>query len=1815
MFTALKDVCLDLTQPFLIQLLPRLLMQKTIYLLLFLLWPLSVFTQHFFEDLPSSEVIVAEGTSMRRFPQCCRWMRLDLGGLQRALHSVPNFSAGELLLAEPFKIALPLPDGQWATFRLLEWSVLAPPLQARYPDLRSYSGRGIEDPTVQVKCELTPHGFFAMILGRQGTTFIDTYRQGQDAYVAVYAKEDAKSKKTWTCSAGHLVYATEHSKETRGEPKNDCLLRTYRLALACTGEYAQYHGGTKASALAAMVTTLNRVNGVFERDLGIRMELVANNDTLIFLNPATDGYSNGDPFAMLAQNAAKCNALIGSANYDIGHVFGTGDGGVAGLGVACNPTAKAYGATGLSLPIGDPFDIDYVAHEFGHQFGANHTQNNSCNRNDATALEPGSGSTIMGYAGICSPNIQANSDDYFHAISIQEIRQYTAAGEGNTCPQKIDLGNTAPTVTVVGKSIYFVPRATPFALTAIGSDPDGDLLTYCWEQMDTQIAPMPPRPTNIEGPMFRSRKPTLSPTRYFPALEHVLSSTVNPWERLPAVSRRLHFRVTVRDQHPGGGCTADADAEVVVDSSAGPFTLLEPNLPLTWYAGEIQTVRWNVANTNDPPIQCNEVLILLSIDGGWTYSHLLAGPVPNNGEAQVAVPYFFSDSCRIRIQAADNIFFDVSDHLFQIEMPPTPSFLLQTSLPDVVQKCLGDTLSFWVKVLPIAGFAQEVILSVKGLPANIEPNPVVPGDSARITLAPLYSPGMYSLQIVGATDSTVREQTITLHVDASSPSTPTPNAPEDGRRNVLPSAALTWNASLDAAQYFVQVAKRPSFDATAITWEAFALDTSASPIGIQAGEVYYWRVRAENACGHSAFSPVWAFQVTQSTCGFDFSSTDVPRDVSDGGPSVVSSSLNLADDRLLSDVDVWLNIRHTWVGDLRARLIGPDGSSCLLFDQPGVPDGAPGGCSGDDLLLSFDDSAALSAAHLEATCQLQPPAIAGTFQPIEPLAAFNKKAASGLWRLEVSDLEELDGGQIESWGLRACFWDTVPAPLLLKNEVLLVPSGKAATIDQTLLALEIGNLSPESGLFTLLSLPEHGQLLLNGVPLGIGSIFTQADVDSGIFRYVHDGSAALSDAFTFDAYVVPNGYWLHRDTFSIQIVPNDLVVALELVEAVRCAGDTSGRLLVTVQGGKPPYSYQLNGPLSTTQDNGLFEHLKAGVYFVIVTDGWGFTASSAPLVVPEPDSIAVQVVVAHDSIWVQASGGTPPYTYRLGEGDFQEEPFFAGMPNGTYTVEVKDSQGCLGSTTTIVYVGPLAVLRIQVKEPLCFGGSDGSVQITAGGGLPPYIYSLDSINFQSQNTFEHLPAGNYTVWVVDRSGTTAVDSFTVEAPPPLVLIAHVVLNRIEVSAHGGTGSLLYRLNDGAFQSEPTFTQLLNGTYTVTVRDANGCTADTLVTVDVPPLEISPVEIEGEIRCSGETVRVTVRASGGVPPYLYSLDGGPFQPDSTWAAVGGGQHIVIVRDAAGNELSSAPFVIAAPDPLHVLAVVLGPTVSLVPSGGTPPYQYALNGAYWTSDSLFSNLPNGSYFVLAADAYGCLDTVSFDIDYQPMTLLVTHTDPTCSGASDGRFEVEILGGVPPFYCDGQLLSDRRCARDSLSAGLYSIAVVDALGDTLHITLELTAPDPIEVSASAVADTLIATATGGTPPLSYSLNGVHFQSAPIFPNLPNGIYTVTVQDAYGCTATSDPVLIDIIRTQSLAREIRVYLYPNPSDGRFWVRIPAEAAGEWELALYNAQGIPYWWKACWLSSDGVLYDADVPEGAYVLWGRSAIGQFAERIIVLRSP
>jgi subtilisin-like proprotein convertase family protein len=596
------------------------------------------------------------------YPKTFQLYALDLQQLNEKLQNAPldieNTSTGTII---------PFPDGKGkvSNFYVKEVNLMEAGLQAQFPSLKSYAATCIENPTTTLRISITDFGLHAMsVTNKEGTYFIDSYTNDNLNYIVYYKKECSPPKRFSCLTKTPSIENRIRAKNTQSPQSNDGLFRQYRLAITTDAEFSQFHidaagvtNGTiaqkKSAVLSALLVTLTRINGVYERDFGVRMNLVANNDLLISLN--TDNFTDDN---ILDQNIDFINLNIGFSNYDIGHIFTLYGGSFAAYASICT-TGKAAGTTGSSNPVGDPFDIDYVAHEIGHQFGANHTFNNSCDDNVALdrSVEPGSGSTIMSYAGICDPNIQNNSDAYFSTTSIEEVM--LTLNSPDDC--SITSSSTYPTPTITPLLDYTIPHSTAFVLTGNASAQNPSLLTYSWEQIDTEMSVQPPLPTSVNGPNFRSLLPVYSLKRYMPNFESVLNGNLTPtWEVTSSVARTFNFAFTIRDNALIGAQTQIDSMKVFVANNPGVFSITYPNVQnLELAPGSNQNITWNVAGTTTNGINTAFVNLLLSTDGGQTFSPLLVN-TPNDGNQWVILPNTTSPYCRIMVEAVDNIYYAVS---------------------------------------------------------------------------------------------------------------------------------------------------------------------------------------------------------------------------------------------------------------------------------------------------------------------------------------------------------------------------------------------------------------------------------------------------------------------------------------------------------------------------------------------------------------------------------------------------------------------------------------------------------------------------------------------------------------------------------------------------------------------------------------------------------------------------------------------------------------------------------------------------------------------------------------------------------------------------------------------------------------------------------------------------------------------------------------------------------------------------------------------------------------------------------------------------
>ena len=707
-------------------------MKKLILFVAIVLFSSHGYSQQLWSKVSSPELLSSAKLDRDSNPVQYEIYALNLDLLKSKLAAAPSRLANA---NSQVVVSFPNPEGKMQSYKMYEASVMAPELAKKHQEIQAYVGVGIDDPSASIRISTTIFGLHTMTMSASGISYIDPYTKDLQNYI-VYSREGLTSSKTHICQVkekGVDVYgdANEDNQLLRA---NNSTFKTYRLAMACTIEYAAFHinaagvsGGTlaqkKAAVLAAMNVSMVRINGVYERDNALTMQIIAGNEAIIYVT--SDSFTNDNPGELIDESQSVIDSVIGTANYDIGHTVSTEGGGLASAGVC--QSNKASGITGTNSPVGDPYDIDYVAHEMGHQFGASHTFNSdqdNCgggNRVTTSAFEPGSGTTIMAYAGICAPdNVQMHSDAYFHARSLIQIFT-NINGPASSCPVAVPNGDTPPVVSA--GSNYTIPFGTAFMLTGIATDAENDPLTYCWEQYNFQISEQPPLPGSALGPNFRSYSPTTSPSRYFPKLSDILANNLAPtWEVVPTVARSMAFSLVVRDNHPGplGGQTERATMALTF-ANAGPFKVTSQNTAVSWPRNSDQTVTWDVAGTDANGVNTQFVNIKLSTDGGLTFPYTLAENTANDGSEIITVPGVASQTCRIKVEAVGNVYFAINSATFFIGYEIVNSCTTYTydgaafSLPDGVNTYTIKTIN-----VPTTGVISDVNVSVNATHPNLQ---------------------------------------------------------------------------------------------------------------------------------------------------------------------------------------------------------------------------------------------------------------------------------------------------------------------------------------------------------------------------------------------------------------------------------------------------------------------------------------------------------------------------------------------------------------------------------------------------------------------------------------------------------------------------------------------------------------------------------------------------------------------------------------------------------------------------------------------------------------------------------------------------------------------------------------------------------------------------------------------------------------------------------------------------------------------------------------------------------------------------------------
>jgi len=1031
-------------------------------------------------------------------------------------------------------VSLPLPNGSFA-----EFVAYNSPMVKSNPDLNSFK---ISGPWGGGRVATSPRGMSAVMRGPNGYVVIEPVEAGSDAYRVAeyndYMALFADAQAPLACgyddlhmpeygsieldedmlSMGAIAGAAQGNKA--GNDARE--LRVYDLIITNTGEFAQRSevGGTVAGVMEAFNTATSTLNAIFENEIGIRMNLVEV-PGLIY----TDGST--DPFVNPRSGGGLLGQVIGAFNnnnvslaaYDLGHILTARCDDVGGVvsGAACNDGGKTRGVTCVGGSIVFTA-MGTMAHEIAHQFAVSHSWNN-CPGSDGqraavASFEPGSGTTIMSYAGACGNQNIGGRDAYYSVGSLQQFLTFTRETGAAECATVVETDNFTPEVSFDYTDDFYIPVSTPFRLEGTATDANSDNLTYNWEQFDLG-PPSDIRDPQGNAPLFRSLRPdTEGNVRYFPRLNNLVDNTITLGEKLPDYSRDMTFRLVARDNNSEAGGVDWKQLHFYTSDEAGPFVVNNPEGD-TWKVGQYREVTWDVANTDKTPINTKCVNIVLSTDGGDTFDLVLAKNTPNTGSGFVTIPEAaLSSNARIMVEAADNIFLNVNRNGFAIEAAADTSFTLETL-------CLPDGISIDLNTGSVLGFDAPISLSIESgdLPAeaivDFTASTIDPGMSStlNIDLSDVRYNGPLEITVVAAAEGQdTARRTVLYEVTDNDYSDLATMAPEEGTTGIILATTFDWTEAVNANTYEIEIATSPTFsDATLFERAEGLTVTEYLPAEFfEANTLYYWRIRPVNICGPGAWTDPNSFRTINSQCEI-IESGDTPIGMPGNGPAFTrTSSIFVEQGGAISDVNIPnINVRYNFASKITLTLISPAGTRVVLYRERCL--------STNRVDLGFDDEAPIDVA-----C---PPDDERVFLPRGTLADFNGEDSFGNWVMEVG-VSQTGGsaGSIESWNIEFCSDVSAIAPTRINNVATDVPPLGRDVITRDNLSVTSAGFDSGSVIYTITSLPEAGRLLIHGDIVAVGDTFRQADIDGlGLF-YENTDDNFTTDDFGFVVTTPDGGY-------------------------------------------------------------------------------------------------------------------------------------------------------------------------------------------------------------------------------------------------------------------------------------------------------------------------------------------------------------------------------------------------------------------------------------------------------------------------------------------------------------------------------------------------------------------------------------------------------------------------------------------------------------------------------------------------------------------
>jgi len=1043
---------------------------------------------------------------------------------------------------------LPLPDGSIEEFEFFESPCMSKVLSAKYPKIKSYRAISKSNRFNHARVDMGTMGFHAVIYTSSGTVYIDPYFSEPDQnYISYYVRDHEVDASEYNKTCGMEAYMEtlfEEKEIKHNQTDRPVLLKTqgveiqkrkYRLAISTTGEWGQ-NFGTKENVLSALVTAVSRINMVFENETATCFELIDNNDELIFLDPDTDPFTDASlGGSLIGQNSIVINNIVGIGAYDVGHIFTVsctdGVAGIAAFGSVClfnkGNAVSCIGSRNISN-----FVASTTAHEIGHSFAGGHSWSNCPSSqgqlSSGSAWEPGSGSTILSYGGLCgSQNIVNTRDSYFHGGTIQQFQNFMATT--GSCSEESPSGNHAPEISIPAGDGVIIPIATPFELDGIATDEDDDVMTYNWEQMDLGPTSSLGEPTG-NAPSFRTYPPDGNTKRLFPRLPSIIGGIGSKFDVLPLYSRDLTFRFNVRDNHPGAGAMVWEEIEFEASESAGPFRVTSPNSLSFVEVGDEMMLEWDVANTDNDIINCQFVDIYLSTDNAKTFDIIIKQNTPNDGSELIEIPNNLTDQGKIKIKASNNIFFQFNRSNIIIREPATPGFYLDFA-ENNFDVCLPEKVEVDILGTSFQSFDTDVFLELLDVPQGVSyafsNNPMSPNGQTVLSLEfdDFDITENFEVKLIGIAENA---DTITQSLNITTTGTTFNdfelNEPQSGIAGVRQIPEFKWSNAKNSEYYTLEIASSPAFGNSLVYTEDFLVDSSFIPqIILDDSQLYYWRIIANNKCISSS-SEIRTLGTASLDCK-EYSAENLPKNISFSGNITIDAIVRVFDVGELADVNVNLiKGQHSDIFQLSGTLISPSGTEVEMFNR---------NCfAATDFNVGFD-----SDSPIDFSCPLNSGLV---MKPnVDDLSVLEGEPIDGNWIFRLMDMESGDGGQFTKFDLEICAAFSVDNPYLINNNVLEVPTEFSAKIESGHLLVADDSKGPEDLIYTIVQSTSEGSLKLDGESLAVGDQFTQEQLSSGDLRYYHESGTETMDNFVFTV-IDGEGGWLDKTEFSI-LVDDDII--------------------------------------------------------------------------------------------------------------------------------------------------------------------------------------------------------------------------------------------------------------------------------------------------------------------------------------------------------------------------------------------------------------------------------------------------------------------------------------------------------------------------------------------------------------------------------------------------------------------------------------------------------------------------------------------------